>query len=68
VLTAVVVTVLAFTDDADTKLVFSVLNVAKFVNTVAVDVESVNVDEACVYLLTVTVLKEISCGITNTGG
>jgi hypothetical protein len=68
VLTAFVVTVLAFTDDADIEFVLSVLNAAKFVNTVAVDVESVNVEEACVYLLTVTVLKEISCGITNTGG
>ncbi len=49
-------------------MVFSVLKVAKFVNTVAVDIESVNVEEACVYLVTVTVLKEMFCGITNTGG
>lgn len=67
-LIALVVSVLAFTDVADTKLVFNVLKVAKLVNTVAVDVESVNVDEACVYCATVTVLKEIFCGITNTGG
>jgi hypothetical protein len=60
--------VLAFTIVADTEFVLSVLNVAKFVNTVAVDVESVNVEEACVYLLATTVLKEIFCGIRNTGG
>ena len=60
--------VLAFTVVADTEFALSVLNVAKFVNTVAVDVESVNVDEACVNLLTATVLKEMFCGITNTGG